>query len=305
MFLSLPYNGNDKNWKKLQATKESYYVGDAASIDSEGYIWFAGRSDEVIKISAHRIGTIEIKSTLIAHPAVVEAGVSGVPDELRGEVVSAFVVLKPGYEASADLSKELIAHIRKTMGAILVMRDIIFVRALPKTRSGKIMRRIMKALLTGQDIGDTSTIEDETSIKELREVVTRYFNEIFRLMGIARDDVKQRRDWEARGYRFFNAPAVIYIMTDDLIKNTKYAYFDIGAVCQTICLSAMKYGLGTCIEAQAVYFPEIANKYLCLPENKELVIGIAIGYPDFNFPANKLRSQREPVENITSWYGLE
>lgn len=160
-------------WERLPATKGTYYSGDAACWDEDGYIWFAGRSDEVIKIAAHRIGTIEIESALIAHPAVVEAGVSGVPDELRGEVACAFVVLKAGYEPTEELKKELIAHVRKTMGAIVVIRDIEFIKALPKTRSGKIMRRVMRALWTEKEVGDISTIEEEASVDEIREAVKK------------------------------------------------------------------------------------------------------------------------------------
>jgi acetyl-CoA synthetase len=102
---------------------------------------------------------------------VVEAGVSGVPDELRGEVASGFVVLKKGFEPSEELEKELIMHVRKTMGPIVVVSSIKFVKALPKTRSGKIMRRVMKALLTGKDLGDISTIEEGASIDEIREAI--------------------------------------------------------------------------------------------------------------------------------------
>lgn len=160
-------------WEKLPVTKGSYYVGDAANWDEDGYVWFAGRSDEVIKIAAHRIGTVEIESALISHPAVVEAGVSGVPDELRGEVACAFVVLSRDYHPSEQLKKELIAHVRKTMGAIVVLRDIEFIKSLPKTRSGKIMRRVMKSLWMGKEIGDISTIEEETSIDEIREAVLK------------------------------------------------------------------------------------------------------------------------------------
>jgi acetyl-CoA synthetase len=160
-------------WEKIPSTKGMYYLGDAASMDEDGYVFFAGRSDEVIKIAAHRIGTVEVESSLISHPAVVEAGVSGVPDELRGEVASAFVVLKAGYEPSDELRKELIAHIRKTMGSIVVMRDIQFVTGLPKTRSGKIMRRVMKTLWMDKELGDLSTIEEEASVDEIREAIKR------------------------------------------------------------------------------------------------------------------------------------
>ncbi len=160
-------------WETKEGTKGSYYAGDSASTDEDGYIWFAGRADEVIKIAAHRIGTIEVESALVSHPAIVEAGVSGVPDELRGEVASAFVVLSKEYEPSDELKKELIAHVRKTMGPIVVIGDIQFVNMLPKTKSGKIMRRVMKALLTGKDMGDLSTVEEEASIDEIREATTK------------------------------------------------------------------------------------------------------------------------------------
>jgi len=160
-------------WETKEGTKGSYYAGDSASVDEDGYIWFAGRADEVIKIAAHRIGTIEVESALVSHPAVVEAGVSGVPDELRGEVASAFVVLSKDYEPSEELKKELINHVRQTMGPIVVIGDIQFVNMLPKTKSGKIMRRVMKALLTGKDIGDLSTVEEEASIEEIREATAK------------------------------------------------------------------------------------------------------------------------------------
>lgn len=160
-------------WEKSLATKGVYYAGDAAYKDEDGYIWFVGRADEVLKIAAHRIGTIEIENVLVSHPSVVEAGVAGVADELRGEVASAFVVLAKGYQPSEELKSELIQHVRKTMGAIVVMKDIEFVHMLPKTRSGKIMRRVMKSLLAGNELGDLSTIEEEASVDEIREVVQR------------------------------------------------------------------------------------------------------------------------------------
>ncbi|MCG8401923.1 MAG: acetate--CoA ligase [Firmicutes bacterium] len=158
-------------WERLPVSKGMYLCGDAASMDEDGYIWFAGRSDEVIKIAAHRIGTVEVESSLISHPAVVEAGVSGVPDDLRGEVACAFVVLKAGFEPSEEMKKELISHVRKTMGAIVVMRDIQFVGTLPKTRSGKIMRRVMKTLWLGNELGDLSTIEEAASIDEIKDAI--------------------------------------------------------------------------------------------------------------------------------------
>ncbi len=160
-------------WEKIDTLKGMYCSGDGAYRDEDGYIWFVGRADEVIKISAHRIGTIEIENALISHPAVAESGVSGVPDELKGEVACAFVVLKTGYEPSEELKKELIQHVRKVMGPIVVIRDIQFVKMLPKTRSGKIMRRVMKKLWTGEDLGDLSTIEDGASVDEIKEAIEK------------------------------------------------------------------------------------------------------------------------------------
>jgi len=159
-------------WDKFKG-KKVYYSGDAAYMDKDRYIWFVGRSDEVIKIAAHRIGTIEIENALIAHPAVVEVGVSGVPDELRGEVACAFVVLRSDYSPSEELKKELIQHVRNTMGPIVVIKDIEFVETMPKTRSGKIMRRVMKSLWMSKDLGDLSTIEEKASIDEIKEAIKK------------------------------------------------------------------------------------------------------------------------------------
>lgn len=162
----------EEYWEKIPATRV-YYTGDAAYKDDDGYIWFVGRSDEVIKIAAHRVGTIEIENALVSHPAVVEAGVSGVPHELKGQVACAFVVLKSGYSPSEELKNELLFHVRKNMGPFVVIGGIEFVRILPKTRSGKIMRRIMKALWTKKDLGDLSTIEDEASVDEIMDAVKK------------------------------------------------------------------------------------------------------------------------------------
>jgi len=163
-------------WEARPGTKGMYYAGDAAERDEDGYIWFAGRADEVMKIAAHRIGTIEVENALVSHPAVVEAAVTGVPDELRGEVASAFVVLNKNYQPSDALKKELMDHVRKEMGAIIVMKDIGFLNMLPKTRSGKIMRRVIKALLTNKELGDLSTIEEEASVDEIREAISKIGN---------------------------------------------------------------------------------------------------------------------------------
>ncbi|MFL5698545.1 MAG: acetate--CoA ligase [Ktedonobacteraceae bacterium] len=146
-----------------------YYTGDSASIDEDGYVWFAGRADEIIKIAGHRIGTIEVETAFLMHPAVTETGVTARPDELRGEVISAFVVLKQGYEPSEELRKELLSTVRSELGPVAVVGEIKFVGVLPKTRSGKIMRRVLRAVTLDRDPGDVSTIEDEGSVEEARE----------------------------------------------------------------------------------------------------------------------------------------
>ena len=153
-------------WERVHGV---YFTGDLASIDEDGYVWFSGRADEVIKIAAHRIGTTEVESAFLAHDAVAEAGATGRPDDLRGEVISAFIVLKVGREPSDDLRKELTATIRHELGPFAVIGEINFVKMLPKTRSGKIMRRVLKAVTTGADPGDITTIEDEGSVEEARE----------------------------------------------------------------------------------------------------------------------------------------
>ncbi|MGI8703834.1 MAG: acyl-CoA synthetase, partial [Candidatus Limnocylindrales bacterium] len=147
----------------------AYWTGDSAHIDDDGYVWFAGRADEIIKIAGHRIGTIEVETALLEHPAVAEAGVTGRPDELRGESISAFVVLRQGHEPSDELRAELIQSARRSLGPVSVISDINFVQMLPQTRSGKIMRRVLKAVVFGQDPGDVTTIEDEGSVEEARE----------------------------------------------------------------------------------------------------------------------------------------
>ncbi|HVQ15745.1 MAG TPA: acetate--CoA ligase [Vicinamibacterales bacterium] len=152
-------------WQKIP---DVYYSGDSAHVDEDGYFWFAGRADEVIKIAAHRLGTIEVESAFLTHPSVAECGVVGRPDETRGEVITAFVLLKHGHTGSADLRKALLDTVRRELGAVAVVGEINFVGMLPKTRSGKIMRRVLKAVVLDRDPGDITTIEDEGSVEEAR-----------------------------------------------------------------------------------------------------------------------------------------
>ncbi len=153
-------------WEQMPGV---YYTGDSAHIDADGYVWFAGRADEIIKIAAHRLGTIEVETALLKHPAVAEAGVTGRPDDVRGEVIAAFVVLKHGHRASHALRQELVATVRHELGPVAVVGELQFVNMLPKTRSGKIMRRVLKAVTQERDPGDITTIEDEGSVEEARQ----------------------------------------------------------------------------------------------------------------------------------------
>ncbi len=153
-------------WERIPGV---YYTGDSAHIDEDGYVWFAGRADEIIKIAAHRMGTIEVETAFLKHAAVAEAGVTGRPDELRGEVIAAFVALKEDFEPSDDLRKELLATVRADLGPVAVIGDLNFVTMLPKTRSGKIMRRVLKAVTLGTDPGDITTIEEEGSVEDARQ----------------------------------------------------------------------------------------------------------------------------------------
>ncbi|MBM4000712.1 MAG: acetate--CoA ligase [Planctomycetes bacterium] len=145
-----------------------YYTGDSAQVDDDGYVWFAGRSDEIIKIAAHRLGTIEVETAILRHPAVAEAGVIGRPDELRGEVISAFAVLKQGHEPAEPLRKAIVDVVRRELGPVAVIGELNFVGMLPKTRSGKIMRRVLRAVTLDRDPGDITTIDDEGSVEEAR-----------------------------------------------------------------------------------------------------------------------------------------
>ncbi len=137
-----------------------YITGDRATMDEDGYFWFFGRSDDVINTAGHLVGPFEVESALIEHPAVAEAGVIGIPDSERMEVVKAFVSLKTGYEASENLKEELKLFVRSRLAAHASPREIEFMNSLPKTRSGKIMRRLLKARELGLPEGDTSTLED-------------------------------------------------------------------------------------------------------------------------------------------------
>ncbi len=137
-----------------------YYTGDTAQIDKDGYFWYVGRADDVIKTAGERVGPFEVESALIEHEAIVEAGVIGKPDELRGNIIKAFIVLSPGFVDSPELKEEIQKFVKKKLAGHAFPREIEVVKSLPKTRSGKIMRRLLRARELGLPIGDTSTLED-------------------------------------------------------------------------------------------------------------------------------------------------
>ncbi len=152
------YLGQEERYRKCFAG-DLYLTGDLARCDADGYFWFVGRADDVIKSAGHLIGPFEVESALMEHPAVAEAGVIGKPDAIVGEIVKAFVSLKKGFEPSEALRLELLGHARKRLGAAVAPKEIAFAPTLPRTRSGKIMRRLLKARELGLPEGDTSTLE--------------------------------------------------------------------------------------------------------------------------------------------------
>ena len=164
--------GDPERYKKTywSDVKGCYFTGDGARVDADGYFWLMGRVDDVINVSGHRLGTMEVESALVAHPLVAEAAVVGRPDELKGQAIAAFVTLESGYEASEVLKGELKKWVAKEIGSLARPDDIRFTDALPKTRSGKIMRRLLREIAAGGKIqGDTTTLEDFTVLAKLRE----------------------------------------------------------------------------------------------------------------------------------------
>ncbi len=149
-----------------------YFSVDGARVDEDGYFWILGRVDDVLNVSGHRLGTAEIESALVAHKAVSEAAVIGKPHEVKGEVPVAFVVLKAGFDPTPELKKELKQHVRNLIGPIAVPEEIHFLEKLPKTRSGKIMRRILRAIEKGEAIGDITTLEDTSAVEEVKKKIT-------------------------------------------------------------------------------------------------------------------------------------
>jgi len=160
----------DVYWSKFE---NNYYSGDYAIKDSDGYFWLLGRADDILKVAGHRIGTAELESSLVSHSDIAEAAVCGIPNEIKGEVIVAFVVLKQNVKKNGDLLRtELIETVRNGIGPIATPKQIYFVKKLPKTRSGKIMRRVLKAIASNEKIGDVSTLEDGTAVKDVQDAFT-------------------------------------------------------------------------------------------------------------------------------------
>jgi acetyl-CoA synthetase len=152
-------------WSRYQGV---YYTGDFAIRDEDGYFWLLGRADEVIKVAGHRLGTAELESVVVELPFVAEAAVVGIPDPVKGENIVVFVILKEGVVPEDGLKQKVLEQLRDRIGPIATPSEVHIVPNLPKTRSGKIMRRILKAIIEDKPIGDISTLEDETSVEEAK-----------------------------------------------------------------------------------------------------------------------------------------
>ncbi len=172
--------------------------------------------------------------------------------------------------------------------------------------AGKVLDKIREDNIKALNVGTTS----------VREIIRQPFEgiyrkrqvdlavQIFQLMGIARQDKEKRADWMMRGFRYFDAPTAIILSLDKSL-NLTLALCDIGVLCQSICLAALEFGLGTCIEDQGILFPDVLRKWAGIPESSLPIMCLAIGYPNWDFPANKLRTPREALDNNTRWRGFE
>jgi len=162
--------GDDERFQAQYWSKwdEIYFPGDGAKRDDDGYLWILGRVDDVLNVAGHRIGTMEVESALVDHEAVAEAAVVGKAHEIKGQSIAAFVTLKEGHEISAELAEELEGHVAEKIGPIARPEDVLFTADLPKTRSGKIMRRLLKDIAEGRALGDTTTLADPSVVEELK-----------------------------------------------------------------------------------------------------------------------------------------
>ena len=168
--------GDDERFKKAYFSEFPgkpgiYFTGDGARQDKDGYFWIVGRIDDVLNVAGHRLGTAEVESAIVGHDSVAEAAVVGRPDEIKGQGVVAFVVLREGQTSSKELAEKIRRHVAQAIGPIAKPDEIRFAEALPKTRSGKIMRRLLKQIAAGESIsGDTTTLEDLSVLTKLSKV---------------------------------------------------------------------------------------------------------------------------------------
>jgi acetyl-CoA synthetase len=156
----------DTYWSRFEGL---YFPGDGAKRDEDGYFWLLGRVDDIMLIAGHNIATTEVESALVAHPAVAEAAVVGRTDSVTGQAIAAFVTLRVGYEGSADLLSELRDHVAETIGPIAKPKSIVFTNDLPKTRSGKIMRRLLKDISEQRQLGDVTTLANADIVQEIAD----------------------------------------------------------------------------------------------------------------------------------------
>jgi acetyl-CoA synthetase len=166
--------GDDDRYVQTYFSKWSnrpdlYFPGDGAKRDDDGYYWILGRVDDVLNVAGHRIGTMEVESALVEHPAVAEAAVVGKAHELKGQALAAFVTLREGYRHSSELAEELRGFVSEKIGAIAKPDDVLFSADLPKTRSGKIMRRLLRDIAEGKALGDTTTLADPNVVARLKD----------------------------------------------------------------------------------------------------------------------------------------
>jgi acetyl-CoA synthetase len=164
--------GDDERYRQQYWSQvpHVYFTADGARRDADGYIWVMGRVDDVLNVAGHRLSTMEVESALVHHPKVAEAAVVGRPDDLKGEGIACFVTLVGGEQPTEELKKELREHVVKEIGALARPDEIRFTDTLPKTRSGKIMRRLLRDIASGrQTTGDTTTLEDYSVLAKLRE----------------------------------------------------------------------------------------------------------------------------------------
>jgi acetyl-CoA synthetase len=166
--------GDDERYRETYFSRwptrpDVYFPGDGAKRDEDGYFWILGRVDDVLNVAGHRIGTMEVESALVDHPSVAEAAVVGKTHELKGQAIAAFVTLRAGFQPSSSLRDELREHVAMKIGALARPDDILFSADLPKTRSGKIMRRLLRDIADGRALGDTTTLADPNVVASLKD----------------------------------------------------------------------------------------------------------------------------------------